>query len=79
MLSLVPKQYPPRQWFDQEPEGTSSIEIHGTQYALQIMFLAVEVVMPLVRIVQEQETGQYTEVPTSLLSRNGSHPSLVTP
>jgi hypothetical protein len=38
---------------DQESEGTSLIEIHGTRYVPQIMIQAVEVCMPLVHIVQE--------------------------
>jgi hypothetical protein len=41
------------------------------------MFLAAEVSMPLVHIVQEWETGQCIGVLASLLPQNGSHPSLV--
>jgi hypothetical protein len=69
MLSLVPRQHLPHRWFDQELEGTSLIEIHGTRYVLQTMFRAVEVGMPLVHIVQEWETGQYIRVPAFLLPR----------
>jgi hypothetical protein len=65
--NLVPKQHPPHRWFDQEFEGTSSIEIYGTHYVLQTMFLAVEVCTPLVRIVQEWEASQGIGVPTFLL------------
>ena len=50
---MVPKQHPPHRWIDQESEGTSLIEIHGTHYVLQIMFQAVEVCTPLARIIQE--------------------------
>jgi hypothetical protein len=41
------------------------------------MFLAVEVSMPLVHIVQEWGTDQCIGVQAFLLPRNGSHPSLV--
>jgi hypothetical protein len=64
---MVPKQHPLHRWFDQESEDTSSTGIHGTHYVLQIMFQAVEVCTPLVRIVQEWETGQCIRVPTFLL------------
>jgi hypothetical protein len=53
--------------FDQEPEGTSLTGIHGTHYVPQKMIQAFEVCMPLVRIVQEWEMGQYSRVPTFLL------------
>jgi hypothetical protein len=55
---MVPKQHPPHRWIDQESEGTSLIEIHGTHYVLQIMFQAVEVCTPLARIIQEWEMDQ---------------------
>jgi hypothetical protein len=77
MLNLVPRQHPPHQWFDQELEGTSLIERHGTHCVLQLMFLAAEVGMPLVHIVEEWETCQCIGVLASLLPRNGLHPSLV--
>jgi hypothetical protein len=67
MSSLVLRQHPPHQWFNPELEGTSSIEIHGTHYALQIMFVAVEVGMLLVHIVQEWETDQCIGVQAFLL------------
>jgi hypothetical protein len=38
MSSLVLRQHPLLQWFDQEPEDTSSIETHGTHYVQQTMF-----------------------------------------
>jgi hypothetical protein len=77
MLSLVPRQHPPHQWFDQEPKDTSSIGIHGTHCALQTMFQVVGVSMPLAHIVQELETDQCTVVQAFLLHQNESHPSLV--
>jgi hypothetical protein len=77
MSNLVIRQHPPHRWIDQELKGKSSIEIHGTHYALQTMFLAVGVSMPLVHIIQEWETGQCIGVLASLLPRNGSHRSLV--
>ena len=55
MSSLVLRQHPLLQWFDREPEDTSSIETHGTHYAQQTMFRVTEVGMLLVHIVQEQE------------------------
>jgi hypothetical protein len=52
MLNLVPRQHPSLQWFDLEPEDTSSIGTHGTHYALQTMFRVIGVGMPLIRIFQ---------------------------
>jgi hypothetical protein len=52
MLSLVLRQHSSLQWFDQEPEDTSSIGTHGTHCAQQTMFWVVRVGMPLVRIFQ---------------------------
>jgi hypothetical protein len=40
------------QWFDREPEDTSSIVTHGTHYVQQTRFRVVEVGMPLVHTVQ---------------------------
>jgi hypothetical protein len=48
MSSLVLGQYPLRQWFDREPEDTSSTETRGTHYVQQTRFRVVEVGMPLV-------------------------------
>jgi hypothetical protein len=70
MSSLVLRQYPLLQWFDREPEDTSSIETHGTHYVRQRMFRVTRVGMPLVHIVQEQKKDQYTGVQASLLPRN---------
>jgi hypothetical protein len=69
MSNMVLRQHPPHQWFDQEPEGTSLIEIHGTHYVLQIMFLVAEVGMPLVHIVPEWETCQCIGVLASLFPK----------
>jgi hypothetical protein len=77
MSSLVLRQHLSLQWFDLEPEDTSSIEIHGTHCAPQIMFWVTRVGMLLVHIVQEQGKDQCTGVQASLLSRNMIHPSLV--
>jgi hypothetical protein len=52
MSSLVLGKHPLRQWFDREPEDTSSIETRGTHYVQQTRFRVVEVSMPLVHIVQ---------------------------
>jgi hypothetical protein len=52
MSSLVLGKHPLRQWFDREPEDTSSIETRGTHYVKQKRFRVVEVSMPLVHIVQ---------------------------
>jgi hypothetical protein len=54
MSSLVLRQHPLLQWFDREPEDTSSIETRGTHYVLQTRFRVTGVGMPLVHIVQEQ-------------------------
>jgi hypothetical protein len=59
MLGLVPRQHPLYQWFDLEPEDTSSIRIHGTHCALQTMFRVVGVSMPLVHIFQEGNRPMY--------------------
>jgi hypothetical protein len=79
MSSVVLRQHLLLQWFDREPEDTSSIETHGTHYVRQIMFRVTGVGMPLVHIVQEQEKDQYTRVQASLLPQNVIHPSLVKP
>jgi hypothetical protein len=77
MSSLVLTQHLLLQWFDREPEDTSSIETRGTHYVLQTKFRVTEVGMLLVHIVQEQEKDQCTGVQASLLLRNVIHPSLV--
>jgi hypothetical protein len=77
MSSLVLRQHLLLQWFDREPEDTSSFETHGTHYVRQTMFRVTGVGMPLVHIVQEQKKDQYTRVQASLLPRNVIHPSLV--
>jgi hypothetical protein len=66
MLSLVLGQHPSLQWFDWEPEDTSSTETRGTHYAQQTMFQVAEVGMPLVHAFQELEKGQCTRVQASL-------------
>jgi hypothetical protein len=77
MSSLVLRQHPSLQWFDLEPEDTSSIEIRGTHCAPQTMFRVTGVGMLPVHIVQEQEKDQCTRGQASLLPRNVIHPSLV--
>jgi hypothetical protein len=57
MSSLVRGQHLSLQWFDREPEDTSSIVTRGTHYAQQTMFWVVGVDMPLVHIAQVQEKG----------------------
>jgi hypothetical protein len=52
MSSLVLRQHPLLQWFDREPEDTSSIETHGTHYVRHTMFWVNGVGMPLVHIFQ---------------------------
>jgi hypothetical protein len=52
MSSLVLGQHQLRQWFNREPEDTSSTETRGTNYVLQTRFRVVEVGMPLVHIVK---------------------------
>jgi hypothetical protein len=52
MSSLVLRQLTLLQWFDREPEDTSSIETHGTHYVRQTMFRVTGVGMPLVHIFQ---------------------------
>jgi hypothetical protein len=77
MSSLVIRQHPLLQWFDQEPEDTSSIQTRGTHYAQQTMFRVTKVGMLQVYTVQDQEKDQCTGVQASLLPRNVIHPSLV--
>jgi hypothetical protein len=57
MSSLVLRQHPLLQWFDREPEDTSSIETRGTHYALQTRFRVIGAGILLVHIVQELEKG----------------------
>jgi hypothetical protein len=52
MSSLVLRQHPLLQQFDQEPEDTSLIEIRGTHCAPQTMFQVIGVGRPLVHIFQ---------------------------
>jgi hypothetical protein len=52
MSSLVLRQHLLLQWFDREPEGTSSIGTRGTHYVLHKRFWVTEVGMPLVHIFQ---------------------------
>jgi hypothetical protein len=52
MSSLVLGQHPLRQWFDREPEDTSSVETRGTHYVQQIGFQVTIVGMPLVHTFQ---------------------------
>ena len=66
MSSLVLRQHPLLQWFDREPEDTSSIETRGTHYAQQTMFRVVEVGTPLVHIAQSPGMDQCTWVQASL-------------
>jgi hypothetical protein len=53
MSSLVLRKHPLLQWFDREPEDTSSIETRGTHYVQQTMFWVTGVGTPLVHIAQE--------------------------
>jgi hypothetical protein len=53
MLSLVQEQHLSIQWFDLEPEDTSSIETRGTHYVQQTKFWVVEFDTPLAHIFQE--------------------------
>jgi hypothetical protein len=53
MSSLALGQHLLLQWFDREPEDTSSIVTHGTQYVLQTRFRVNEVDTPLAHIFQE--------------------------
>jgi hypothetical protein len=53
MSSLVQGQHLSLQWFDREPEDTSSIMTRGTHYAQQTRFRVTEVDMPLTHIFQE--------------------------
>ena len=62
MLSLAQGQHLSLQWFDREPEDTSSIVTRGTHYAQQTMFRVVEVGMPLVHIAQAPGMDQCTWV-----------------
>jgi hypothetical protein len=66
MAGLVLGQHPLLQWFDREPEDTSSNWTRGTHYVLQTRFRVTGVNMPLLHIVQEQEMDQYTGVQASL-------------
>ena len=66
MLNLVPGQHQSLQWFDREPEDTSSIVTRGTHYAQQTMFRGAEVGMPLVHIAQAPGMDQCTWVQVSL-------------
>jgi hypothetical protein len=77
MSSLALRKHLLLQWFDQEPEDTSSIETRGTHYVLQTRFQVAEVGMPLVHIAQVQGKDQCTRVQASLLPRNVLPPSLV--
>jgi hypothetical protein len=77
MSSLVLRQHPILQWFDREPEDTSSIETRGTHYVQQTRFRVTGVGTPLVHIFQGQEKDQCIEVQVSPLHRNVIHPSLV--
>lgn len=53
MSSLVQGQHLLLQWFDREPEDTSSIVAHGTHYAQQTRFRVTGVGMPLAHIFLE--------------------------
>jgi hypothetical protein len=53
MLSLVQEQHLSLQWFDREPEDTSSIVTRGTHYAQQTRFWVIRVGMLLAHIFQE--------------------------
>jgi hypothetical protein len=53
MSSLVQGQHLSLQWFDLEPEDTSSIVTHGTRYVRWTRFRVTEVGMPLAHIFQE--------------------------
>jgi hypothetical protein len=52
MSNLVQGQHLSPQWFNREPEDTSSIGTRGTHYVQQTKFRVVEVGMPLVHIAQ---------------------------
>jgi hypothetical protein len=52
MSCLVLGQHLLLQWFDREPEDTSSIETRGTHYVLQTRFRVTKVGIPLVYIFQ---------------------------
>jgi hypothetical protein len=66
MSSLVLRKHLLLQWFDREPEDTSSIKTRGIHYILQTGFRVTGVGMPLLHIVQEQENDQYIGVQASL-------------
>jgi hypothetical protein len=53
MSSLALRKHLLLQWFDQEPEDTSSIETRGTHYVLQTRFRVTKVGMPLAQTFQE--------------------------
>jgi hypothetical protein len=52
MSIMVEGQHLSLQWFDLEPEDTSSVETRGTHYAQQTKFWVIGVGMPLVHIAQ---------------------------
>ena len=52
MSSMVQGQHLSLQWFDREPEDTSSIVTRGTHYAQQTRFWVTKVGMPLSHIFQ---------------------------
>jgi hypothetical protein len=52
MSSLALGQHPSLQWFDREPEDTSSVETCGTHYVQQTRFWVTIVGMPLVHTFQ---------------------------
>jgi hypothetical protein len=52
MSSLVLGKHLLRQWFDREPEDTSSTETRGTHYVLQTRFRVTKVGMPLIHTFQ---------------------------
>jgi hypothetical protein len=66
MSSPVQGQHLLLQWFDREPEDTSSIVTRGKHYAQRTMFRVVEVGTPLVHIAQSPEMDQCTWVQASL-------------
>ena len=68
MSSPVQGQHLLLQWFDQEPEDTSSIVTRGTHYAQQTMFRVIEVGTPLVHIAQSPGMDQCTRVQASPLT-----------
>ena len=77
MSSPVQGQHQLLQWFDREPEDTSSVVTRGTHCAQQTRFRGAEVSMLLVHIAQALGMDQCIWVQVSLLPRNAIHPSLV--